>query len=111
MPEPREGTTLFIAGSTPGWGDLEILCNGIVIDGVKRADTHYGLVVVYARDHNGHWPVVDAVEGSVVTYTMFGKIEVREVYPPDAEFEAPRNRTRKGKSKGGTNVATVTPVR
>lgn len=100
MPEllPREGVTLFIAGHTPGWGELEFLCNGKVVEGVKQVDTHHGVAQVYARNVTGEWPVFTPA-GLPLLYEVRGEWTARSVYPPDKDFDEPEYVERKKQSQ------------
>lgn len=94
----REGVSLFIAGHTPGWGELEFLLDGKVIEGLHLVDTFIGMARVYARDDKGRWPVFTPA-GKPLLYEQWGRWTVREVYPPDTQFDDPDYVERKKESQ------------
>ena len=96
--QPREGVTLFMAGHTPGWGELEFRLDGVVVEGVRSVDTYNGVGWVYARDANGKWPVFTPA-GKPLLYEVRGNWTVHEVYPPDTQFDDPDYIERKKESQ------------
>lgn len=94
----REGVSLFIAGHTPGWGELEFLLDGKVIEGLHLVDTYNRFAIVYARDTFGRWPVFSPA-GKALLYKLCGHWVAQPVYPPDIEFEDPDYVERKSLSQ------------
>jgi hypothetical protein len=90
----REGVTVFKAGSTPGWGDLEFHLNGVPVEGIHSVDVREGTALVYARDPFGNWPIFNP-NGTPVVASVYGYWTVHVVL--DEEPEAPRKRNRKKK--------------
>lgn len=95
---PGEGISLFIAGHTPGWGELEVKLDGKLVEGVKQINTAESWAEIYCRDADGNWPIFDGF-GRALTYWKTGNWTVTPIYPPDSEFDEPRNRKPKAKSK------------
>lgn len=95
---PGEGIRLFMAGHTPGWGELEVRLDNVVVEGIKQVDIVEKHAEIYCRDVDGHWPIFDGF-GRALTYWKHGNWTVTPVYPPDKEFDEPRNRKPRGKKK------------